>query len=155
MKSVRTLLFGLVLCLTMLGANAIAQDPYPTGCDSYQMETDYCSDSETGCNGSLPNVITNYIGDGTDSITTATLTCSLPGGTCTGKSCPTCTSYPNEPVAQSNPSCTEVAGVVAEAMEADAMMEFASVTALRSPLKMRIQIRRVQLIRGIQTVSEV
>jgi hypothetical protein len=25
MKSVRTLLFGLVLCLTMLGANAIAQ----------------------------------------------------------------------------------------------------------------------------------
>lgn len=96
---VRKVLLGLSLIGSLFCLVGLAQ---VESCNSYSTHTEYCSDNEQGCTGSLPGVIDFYNGDGDQTQQFQTLSCSQQGGYCntkTNPACPTCVSYPNTPVA--------------------------------------------------------
>jgi hypothetical protein len=101
---------SLAVLLSLVLSSAAAGQA-PQGCYTYSTETDYCSDFEGGCSGSLPNVIQYLEDDGTQGLIYQTLACST-SPPCTGKpgTCYQCQSYPGIPVAWRTTPATEAAG---------------------------------------------
>jgi hypothetical protein len=108
------------LCVSLLavlcGTLATAQNPYPTGCNGFAVETVTCSDVDPGqgsCHGSLPNVIVTPNGEN-DVLFGQPGTLSCTGGTvnCPGTNSPTCPTCPNVSyfVAATNPDCVSTGG---------------------------------------------
>jgi hypothetical protein len=105
----------LLLAVLCSGTLATAQNPYPVGCWTFDLETVYCSEVHPGggCLGSLNFVIVTPIGaTGSDFGTYGTLSCT--GGTlnCPGTNSPTCPTCPNGTyiVAATNPACVTTGG---------------------------------------------
>lgn len=110
MRGLLTCLFALAAAIFLLGGIAIAQSE---DCNDYILETDYCSDFQTGCTGSILFINgVNCTGCGTEAETQATLTCS--GSTCIPPqkppACLQCQNYPGYLVPTHNPNCSSGGG---------------------------------------------
>jgi len=105
---------GVFLLALLCSTLAAAQNPYPTGCNGFATETEYCSEAHPGggCQGSLDGVIITPDGDGTSYGNPATLVCT--GGTnrCSNGSptCPTCPNVGGYFVEATNPACVSGGG---------------------------------------------